>query len=240
MQKKLLFLPFIACFFSNVCFAKGFETSISVSPAVSFLSNKSKDYIDNDAGFVFSCAIHEGYNFNDIIGIGTELEYLNTSHIFSNPSEIVGIPEDITTYNHKLKLHTLNVPLLLKIETRGDDSWFLKSGVGISILLYSKRRIELEITNINEPDYLEKIEIENEKTTLDIRNNYYYSVLLGKNIKIKKIRFFINVRYRSDIAKWKYELYDAQYNLETERYEISNRFMAFGFGIILNKVITQE
>ena len=165
---------------------------------------------------------------------------INTSHIFSNPSEIVGIPEDITTYNHKLKLHTLNVPLLLNIETRGDDSWFLNSGVGISALLYSKRRIELEITNINEPDYLEKIEIENEKTTLDIRNNYYYSVLLGKNFKIKKIRFFINVRYRSDIAKWKYELYDAQYNLETERYEISNRFIAFGFGIILNKVITQE
>lgn len=233
---KLKILIVIICFFLQLCFAHNFETSISVSPALSFLSSYSTDYIiDNDVGFVFSFAIHEGYNFSDIFGIGIELEYLNTSHIFSSPYLGIGIPEESKTYNHKLTLHTLNVPLLLNIETKKEDSWYLQSGVGISALLYSKRRIELEIININNPDYIGKIEIENGKTSLERRYNYYYSVLIGKNFKIRKLRLFLDFRYRSDIGKWKYELYDTPNNPETERYEILNRFIALDLGVILIK-----
>ena len=231
---KLKILIVIICLFFKFIFAHNFETSVSVSPALSFLSNKSKDYIDNDVGFVFSFAIHEGYNFSDIFGIGIELEYMNSSHIFSNKYMGITIPETFRTYNHKLKMHTLNFPLLIKIETKKDESWYIQSGLGIIALLYSKRRIEIKETHLNSEN-IRIIVIEDEKTSLDRRYNYYYSVLIGKNFKIKKVRFFINIRYRSDIEKWKYELYDTQNNPETERYKIFNRFIALDLGLILIK-----
>ncbi len=237
-----IYISILFLLVSSFSVAQKFKTSLMLSPGISwYSSNNSEVYpytwaIKNrGANFCFSGAIREEYYFPKIFSLGIELSYLNTNGNFGSPNPLSQpfILEEYDIYNHSLSLHSINLPVLLKLRTKDEISKgiYFNFGIGLSYIILATREIDRETgymgsapTNI--------VPIAKGTVTLKTQNNNQIGTIgilgIGKNIAIKNRIFFCEAQYRFDLNKWTYPTVNDPMN---SGFDIKRECLLLHFGV---------
>ena len=202
------------------------KSFIFVERNVSFVSSPSDDIIRiKDSPLIryfkpgYSMCWGVEYQFRKILSIGGAMGYSKTTSVF-NSDCLECNPPEITNRN-TLKMNSFLVPLFIKIRTNRLPRVYLTTGVGVSLLFYSrvKEAREYVIPDCGEQILIDlgerEVEIKTDKESL-IGNLFWTG--LGYTFKINNRPFFTELYYFNGINFWKFSA-----NIPFKRYGVSFR-----------------
>jgi hypothetical protein len=204
------------------------ETMISFSPIVTFGSNVTSE---SKMAYGFSGAIQGLYPMSDKISIGSELSYTYGNYTLIKDFDGFRIPESTIYYESKINIQTLNVPLLVRYQTK--TKWMFQVGLGISYVLGSKSKTDYVYSNWF-IDQTTRTKISSKHDVLGKDFNIYHSITVGKGFSVFNVNAAAQVYY--DFAFHTYDFNHSQFygNLEpSHNYRLRPNQLGVKLGIIL-------
>ncbi len=212
---------------SKSVYCQKFETNLTISPLMTLKSNETTE---SKIAFGFSNSIQEFYNLTDNFAIGSEIRYSFENYKLTRDFDGISIPEATSYYESKLTLHSLNIPLILRLKTKSD--WSLNIGYGLTYNLDYKASVDYIYS-----DWFSKDDTRTEipEKSVDLENDLssYFSIGLGKAFKIKDLRVLTEIYYNHSFADYRIEHGGANGAEILYFYDISPRYIGFkiGFGL---------
>lgn len=227
---------------SNFTIAQELKTSVIISSGISLYSFKSSEAEMNNliiknrgSNFCFSAAIREEFYFPKLISLGLELNYLNTKGSFVSPTPPMNaIPENYSKYRHFLSVHSLDIPVFLRLRTNSKTikEFSLYCGSGLTWITNAYRDVELVNGYMGYPPTNIVPVAKGTVTLINDNNNQigFFGILgIGKNFEINNKIFFCEAKYRFDFNKWTYSLLNNPVN---SSFYIKRQGLLLNFGII--------
>jgi hypothetical protein len=193
--------------------AQEYRTAVMFGGGISWLNASGtgvghSGIISDKSNSSFSAMVQEELTLPKLFSFATEINFSRTRGGFSSVSYEY-IPEKHSYYYHTLTMHSIDVPLIVKVRTKREISkagYFLLS-YGFSYVAATKTNVLLYKRDMN----LEKDSIlpvsEGEmylKTSKNGRIGTVAMIGIGKNFLIKNKQFFCELRFRFDTNGWMY------------------------------------
>jgi len=225
MKKIIIFISL--SLIPTFIYGQKFETNLTLSPLMTFKSNKTTD---SKITFGFSGSIQGFYNLTDNCAIGSEIRYSFENYKLTRDFDGVSIPEATTYYESELTLHSLNIPLILRLKTKSD--WSLNIGYGLTYNIDYKASVEYVYYDWATKDDT-RTEIPEKSVYLGNDLSSYCSIGLGKAFKIKHLRLLTEIYYNHSFADYRIEHGGANGAEILYFYDISPQYVGFKIGIKL-------
>lgn len=202
----LSFMPLLAT-------AQEFRPSVMLGGGTSWLNASGigvghSGLMSNSTNFGFSAVVREELTLPKLLSFATEINFSRMRGSFSSPSYEY-IPEKHSYYYHTLTMHSIDIPLIVKVRTKREISkagYFLLS-YGFSYVAATKSNVLLYKSDMN-LDKDSVLPVSEGKTTLKTSKNGRIGTVamigLGKNFLIRNKQFFCELRFRFDTNSWMY------------------------------------
>lgn len=228
-----IYLSIILLFISSLSVAQQFKTSFSLLSGISWYSSNNSEINNKKIGFTFSAALKEEFILPKIFSIGIEIEYLNTNGSFQNHLDLTVIPEIHNSFRHIVSIHSLDLPILLKVRTNNEFAKGINFyiGTGLSYIIQTDRTIDIVTTYDYSPDKKDISTVTKGSTNIKSQNNKLGTIGIlgiGKNLLIRNKTFFCEVKYRFDFNKWTYSTVGDPVNTS---FGLKRQCLFLGFGI---------
>ncbi|MFT5512354.1 MAG: hypothetical protein ACI8SE_000752 [Bacteroidia bacterium] len=154
---------------STSVYSQEFETSLTVSPRISFSSNYNSL---NKLALGGSASIQSFYKLSEKLAVGSEFKYSFENYRLKRNYQ-GGIPHNATAFcDISLTNHTLNVPLLIRLKTK--SNWLLTAGSGLNYNLDIKASTDYIYKGNWSDENVTRTNIENTSAVLVNNFNTYY------------------------------------------------------------------
>ena len=195
MRKTVLII--LIWLISSFVYGQSFETNLTLSPLMTFKSNRTTE---SKIAFGFSSSVQEFYNMTNNIAIGSELTYSFENYKLTRAFDGSSIPEATSYYESILTVHSLKIPLILRLKTK--SNWSFSVGYGLTYNINYKASVDYIYTDWFSEDET-KTEILMKSVDLGNDLNSYFTVGFGKTFTIKNLRLMTEIYYDYSFADFR-------------------------------------
>jgi hypothetical protein len=210
---------------STIVYGQNFETNLTLSPLMTFKSNQTTE---NKIAFGFSGSVQEFYNLTDNFAIGSEISYSLENYKLTRDFDGISIPEATSYYESKLTIHSLKIPLILRLKTKSD--WSLNIGYGLTYNIDYKASVDYVYS-----DWFSKEDTRTEISNITVasENNLssYFTIGFGKTFIIKDLRLLTEIFYNNSFADYRIEHSGANGTKILYFYDINPQYIGFKIGL---------
>jgi hypothetical protein len=167
------------------------------------------------------------------VSLSSSIEYLYVQSELQIPCYCFHTFDRNVVLSNVLSMHSLDLPVNLKLKTNKTNYTYLLTGFGASFILSSFRRIEKVEYILTSPSTTNKVLLFDESYKL--RNSggnpigSYYQFSLGQMFQINKNLFFAEMTYRKDLNFWAYKTIETQSGIK--EFPFKRNVFSLGIGI---------
>lgn len=156
--------------------------------------------------------IMEEYQFAKRFVLGVGFMHESTSGSFFNDFDGSFILEEYDGYIQAVTFYSFDLPVYLKLKSKGDNGFHFILGSGVSMPLKARRVIEKVSGYMgSKPSQIEAYTADwiNLKTLQNNKFGAFGMVRMGKSFDIGNRSFSIDLRYKLDFTSWQYPTAEA-------------------------------
>lgn len=217
----IILIPLI----SISAYCQKFETNLTISPLMTFTNTETAE---GKVAFGLSGSVQEFYNLTDNFALGTEIRYSFENYKFTRDYNGISIPEATSYFESKLTLHSINIPLILRLKTK--SGWSLNLGYGLTYNLNYKVSVDYVYSDWFS-DEVTRTEITEKWVDSENDLSSFFSIGLGKAFKIKDLRILTEIYYHYSFAEYGIRHGGVNGEKILYSYEISPQYIGCKIGI---------